>query len=169
MKIRLPSVRYSILGVAGAAFLIIISLLWERQGERGEPRYPLFLISHSARPPLPPRSRLDRSLLTDGIRDPFPKPKLSLLKDVATEKKTGGEGLDSSGYTLSAILWDESVPMAVVNDSVVHVGDTVKGIVVKKILKDQVIGEHGGREYILKLHGDFEKIEEEMRSPEKMQ
>lgn len=53
----------------------------------------------------------------------------------------------SAGISLRGIMWDPLHPMAIVNDSVVTIGDTVQGATVVDIQKDRVTV-HTGENYM---------------------
>jgi len=57
----------------------------------------------------------------------------------------------SSGIYLNGILWDETSPLAIINDEVVKIGDRVGEYAVVKIKKDSVILSNGSSELELRL------------------
>ncbi|RJO65467.1 MAG: hypothetical protein C4540_01055 [Candidatus Omnitrophota bacterium] len=72
--------------------------------------------------------------------------KWKLKKDPFT-----GEGIVSqegatSVIVLSGIFWDGSCPMAIVNDAVISIGDTVDGYLVTDIRQDRVILRKGAKD-----------------------
>lgn len=72
-------------------------------------------------------------------RDPF-----SLAPIIPLEKY-------SSGIYLNGILWDKSCPMAIINDQIVKIGDTVSGKIVVDIKQDRVILNDGNKDFELRL------------------
>lgn len=56
-----------------------------------------------------------------------------------------------SELTLGGIIWDEKTPAAIINDTIVGIGDSVANKVVKQIMKDEVVLMEGEKEYRLKL------------------
>jgi len=64
------------------------------------------------------------------------------------EKTTSVEG---GGLKLTGILWDKQGGMALINDSIVRVGDRIGQWKVKKITPSSVILERAGTYYELKL------------------
>jgi len=73
-------------------------------------------------------------------RDPF-----SSLP--ATAEKISGRG----GLILSGIIWDKDKPSAIINNSIVELGDTVSGNIVVDIRQDRVILNDGSNTFELKL------------------
>ena len=55
------------------------------------------------------------------------------------------------GLSLTGILWDEERPLAMINNVVVGVNDTIGSYTIKKISSDMVILEREGEEFILRL------------------
>lgn len=76
----------------------------------------------------------------EWVRDPFQFPQKP------TTKKTGITGLDLTG-----IIYDKELPVAVINDVIVHEGDTIEGAVVKEIESNSVVLEKEGKLYTLEL------------------
>lgn len=73
------------------------------------------------------------------VRDPF-----SSVPLVA--EKTSGRGV-----VLSGIVWGKDKPTAIINNSIVRVGDTVSGNVVVRIQRDRVVLNDGNNDFELKL------------------
>ena len=57
----------------------------------------------------------------------------------------------SSDFSLNGILWDEKNPQAIINNTIVGVGDEVGGSIVLEITQDKVILNDGARNFKLKL------------------
>lgn len=76
----------------------------------------------------------------EWIRDPFQFPQKK------TVTKTGVAGL-----ILTGIIYDKELPVAVINDVIVHKGDTIEGAVVKEIGSNSVVLEKEGGLYTLEL------------------
>ena len=96
---------------------------------------------------------LQRSLSSDiyGRQDPFAPLAGRADKHPVTRGK----------LELKGILWDESQPLAVINEVVVREGEIVDGRKILRIEKTKVILEEDGKEFILWLRlEDFEKKEE---------
>lgn len=72
-------------------------------------------------------------------RDPF-----SLAPIIPSEKY-------SSGTYLNGILWDKACPMAIINDEIVKIGDSVGGKIVVDIKQDRVILNDGVTDFELRL------------------
>ncbi len=142
--------------VALSLVVIIISYVIRPDLERESRglRYPLFLMARENSVPLPFTSKLPPAQLVD-IADPFrlttkgPKPRRD--GEAAGQK---ARDMDLSNYRLSAIIWDDAKPMAVINDDILSVGGRIGELEIKKILKDHVICAHDGRECILHLYED---------------
>lgn len=71
-------------------------------------------------------------------RDPF-----SLTPDKQTETGT---------FQLSAVIWDETNPIAIINNEVVGIGQEIDGCQVIKINKDNVILKKGEEERVVELY-----------------
>lgn len=76
------------------------------------------------------------------VRDPFnwSRDQINRFKDQEPKVRSS----TVAGLTLSGIIWDRKKPLAIINDRVVSVGDTVKGSVILEILKDMVVFEQEG-------------------------
>lgn len=83
-----------------------------------------------------------------GKKDPFSPP----VKGVGAV--TDMELL--SGIRLEGIVWDSKNPMAMVNDSIVAIGDEIAGAKVVDITKNEVIIEIDGQRVSLKLQIEVE-------------
>ena len=55
------------------------------------------------------------------------------------------------GLTLGGIMWDKKNPMAIINDNIVKIGDTVSGNTVVDIKQDKVILNDGSKDIELLL------------------
>jgi len=53
--------------------------------------------------------------------------------------------------SLKGIAWDESEPMAFINDLVVKEGDTIQGARIVKIDFDRVVVRYGSKKFVIKL------------------
>jgi len=146
--------------VALSLLVIIVSYMIRPDVEREskELRYPMFLKAREKYAPLPFTSKLPAAQLAD-ITDPFrlaikrAKPQMD-----AEAQKT--QEMEMSKYRLSAIIWDDAKPMAVINDDILSVGGKIGELEIKKIWRDHVICGHNGREYILRLYEDVIKGKE---------
>ncbi|MBI4435993.1 MAG: hypothetical protein HY590_01045 [Candidatus Omnitrophica bacterium] len=56
-----------------------------------------------------------------------------------------------SGLSLTGILWDKDRPLAMINNVVVSVHDTIDSYTIKEIASDAVVLERDGEEYVLRL------------------
>ncbi len=86
------------------------------------------------------------------VRNPFALGGASYILDEIVE--------DSSGFRLSAIIWDEIKPMAIVNNKVVEIGSEINGAKIISIEKNKVklisegktiemeLTAKGGKEYV---------------------
>lgn len=82
-------------------------------------------------------------------RDPFNWSRAQINRFKDQEPKLRSSTV--AGLTLSGIIWDRKKPLAIINDRVVSVGDTVKGATILEILKDMVVFEQEGVYYTLWL------------------
>jgi len=95
--------------------------------------------------------KLQRHEATAAVpeRDPFnwSREQINRFKDQEPKLRSSSAG----GLTLSGIIWDRKKPLAIINDRVVSVGDTVKGSTILEILKDMVVFEQEGAYHTLWL------------------
>lgn len=61
------------------------------------------------------------------------------------------EKTDVGKLNLTGIIYDETSPVAVINDIIVHEGDEIEGVKVIKIESEEVLLEEDGESYTLKL------------------
>ncbi len=80
-------------------------------------------------------------------RDPF-------YRSVDENKKPTGEPVQTPGWILSGILWDETNPSAVINKKIVRHGDIVNGAKVVRIHKNLVTLEKDNLEFTLNIKKD---------------
>ena len=75
-------------------------------------------------------------------RDPFnwSREQINRFRDQEPRVRSSS----AAGLTLSGIIWDRKKPLAIINDRVVSVGDTVKGSTILEVLKDMVVFEQDG-------------------------
>ena len=75
-------------------------------------------------------------------RDPFnwSRDQVNRFKDQEPKVRSSS----AAGLTLSGIIWDRRKPLAIINDRVVSVGDSVKGSTILEILKDMIVFEQDG-------------------------
>lgn len=57
---------------------------------------------------------------------------------------------------LSGIMWDETLPIAIINDIVLKEGEEINGIVVRGIFRNEVLLEHGDQHHFLKFKELFD-------------
>lgn len=63
-----------------------------------------------------------------------------------------------AGLTLTGILWDDKKPLAIINNAIAGVGDTVNDSVIKEVRRDLVIIEQAGIRYTLWLEPVLTKM-----------
>lgn len=63
----------------------------------------------------------------------------------------GGIQFKISDLSLEGIIWDETKPLAIINDQVVGCGDKVSGVTVVKIERDKVILNYQNESFDLKM------------------
>lgn len=85
-------------------------------------------------------------------RDPFDAAE-------ALDAKTGG----SSSFSLSGIVWDEKMPVAIINDKLLQTGDQIDGCQVKEIRRSSVSLVCDGASQELKLFRTAESGEPESK------
>jgi len=89
---------------------------------------------------IPPQ--IQAILITVGREDPFLIP----------ERKKASLQLSSNKLTLIGIVWDAQKPLAIINDTIVSIGEMIGDKQVSKIEKDKVVLiQQDGREIILEL------------------
>ncbi|MCK5229631.1 MAG: hypothetical protein KAR13_05160 [Desulfobulbaceae bacterium] len=71
------------------------------------------------------------------VRDPFNRPLEQLIPQGEIEQEQGLELF--ADFSLIAIIWNKELPIAIINDTMVGVGDTVKGATVLEIAKKAVV------------------------------
>jgi hypothetical protein len=99
------------------------------------------------KPPLSPQVRqaMEERARGTWARDPFTLEAARLKKHIEAQPSL------AAGLTLSGILWDGARTHAIINDSLVKVGDEVNGIRIVAIERDRVIFAKGSRRQILRL------------------
>jgi len=80
-----------------------------------------------------------------GQRDPLMLP----AEKVAKARKTAPIKLPL--LSLKGIAWDETEPLALINDLVVKEGDTIQGAKIVKIDFDRVAVRYGSKKFVIKL------------------
>lgn len=78
-----------------------------------------------------------------GRKDPFSPPVISAVEKAGTEIL--------AGVRLEGIIWDKKKPMAIINDKVVGIGDSVSGAEIIDIKKNEVIFGVNGQKVTVKL------------------
>jgi hypothetical protein len=76
---------------------------------------------------------------------------LELKDDPFTSNPITNKRIDATGISLKGIIWDKNKPVALINEEVVKVGDSISGYSVKEIDKDKVILTGGVNITTLKL------------------
>lgn len=87
----------------------------------------------------------------EAVRDPFnwgsefidkfePHPILKVPEDMF------------AGLELTAILWDDTLPLAVINNTLLQKGDSIEGASVTRIFRDKVLLEKEKQLHVLKFH-----------------
>ncbi len=79
--------------------------------------------------------------LAELVNDPF----VSLIR----EKRSNSANL--SAIKLEGILWDESIPLAIINDSILREGDSIDGLTIEQIEKNKVTLIKGEESYVLEV------------------
>ena len=102
--------------------------------------------------------------LGDGRRDPFNWTAESLEKFNNSDDAQTVELF--AGLVLSAIIWDQNMPMTVINGLLLQVGDVVNGNVVKEIGRNEVVLEQQNEQHRIRFKKLFEL--EEVVVPSKM-
>lgn len=60
-------------------------------------------------------------------------------------------GTETMGLRLAGIIWDQKVPLAMINDSIVRIGDRLGSHIVVDIKPDRVILNDGSKDFELRL------------------
>lgn len=82
-----------------------------------------------------------------GKRDPFFKEEvIKESGDITPVEKNLSpmEKLNNKGITVSSIVWDPRNPAILINDDILEVGDSIKGVVIRAIEKEFVVFEIDG-------------------------
>ncbi|MBU0675387.1 MAG: general secretion pathway protein GspB [Proteobacteria bacterium] len=95
-------------------------------------------ILRSARPdtePIRPTQTEETEIMSP--RDPFNWPP----DEIARREQGSAESIESfwQTFTLNGILWTERLPVAVINNRELHLGDSLNGAVIQEITPDTVI------------------------------
>jgi len=89
------------------------------------------------------REEIDKMLVYhQGRRDPF-------LLPVKEKKKS--LPVQPPKLVLKGIAWDETEPLALINDLLVKEGDAIQGAKIVKIDFDQVVVRYGTKKFVIKL------------------
>ena len=94
------------------------------------------LPPHQSGEPALRAQQRERAALLGWGRDPFTR---------------GGLSGQASGLILSGILWDAAHPMAIINGSMVHVGDDLDGYRIEAINQDHVSMTDGAQTFRLDI------------------
>jgi hypothetical protein len=107
------------------------------------------LLGTTKSPPKPAspwvRQAMEERARGPWARDPFTLEAGRLKKQIEAQPSI------AAGLNLSGILWDGAQIHAIINDSLVKVGDEVNGIRVVAIQRDRVTLAKGGQRQILRL------------------
>ena len=89
------------------------------------------------------REEIDKMLVYhQGRRDP-------LVLPVKTKEKT--LSVQPPQLVLKGIAWDETEPLALINDLLVKEGDTIEGARIVKIDFDRIAVRYGSKKFVIKL------------------
>ena len=122
-----------------AALGVVLVVVFARAGRRSptaQPATPEALTADAGHP--------DEAPLPDLLSRTSPSALREAQHDAIGQMKWGrdpfarGQANDSHGLSLSGILWDERQPMAVINNQMVRVGETIEGYTVVEITQDAV-------------------------------
>jgi hypothetical protein len=90
------------------------------------------------------RPAVEYSAENERLKDPFQKP-----ASLQETDQTPAEAKPLPALAVQGVIWGGRFPQAIINDTVVKVGDTLEGVKVTKINKDGVIVFFDNREYNL--------------------
>lgn len=82
-----------------------------------------------------------------GKRDPFFKEEVvkeSGSIEPVEKNLSPMEKLNNKGISVSSIVWDPRNPAILINDDILEVGDSIKGVVIRAIEKEFVVFEIDG-------------------------
>ena len=83
-----------------------------------------------------------------GKRDPFVPIDAREVETETIQPVDAGltpkEKLENKGIVVSSIVWDANNPAILIGDSILEVGQTVKGVIIRAIEKDYVVFEVDG-------------------------
>jgi len=88
-------------------------------------------------------------LSREGERDPFNWARV-LVEQHREKSRPTGESL-FQGLQLSGIFADTKMPLAIIDDTVLHEGDIIKGAVVRSIARDEVLLERENEYHTLRF------------------
>jgi len=96
--------------------------------------------------------------LKDPFEDPF-RPKIKTKKDLKTAPPEEEKPKPLPTFNIQGVIWEGTVPMAIINNKVVKVGDVLEEARILGIDKEGVSFLYYGREYKLLAPGSVYKTE----------
>jgi competence CoiA-like predicted nuclease len=83
---------------------------------------------------------------SQNLRDPFKNP---FEKEKELEQSFSTE-LDLSRFQIQGMVWNSDTPQAIINNTVVNIGDVIEDVEIVAIHKEGIYVFYEGREYILR-------------------
>ena len=93
------------------------------------------------------------SYTSQNLRDPFQSPfemRLIAIEEEEEQRPVEPIGYDLPHFSVQGMVWGTQMPQAIINNSVVKVGETIAGAEVLDIRKEGVYLLYQGRQYILR-------------------
>jgi hypothetical protein len=95
-----------------------------------------------------------QALGKESARDPFNWSQI--LMERYKKKSQPAEDSVFKEFQLLGILWDNKMPLAIIDDQVLHEGDMIKGVTVRTISRNEVLLLHENKSYTLRFSALFE-------------
>ena len=101
---------------------------------------------------VPEERRLEQG--KESARDPFNWSQ-ALMEKYNKKSQPAGDAIFKE-FQLLGILWDNKMPVAIIDDQVLHEGDVIRGVTVRTISRNEVLLLHKNEHYTLHFSALFE-------------
>lgn len=136
------TIEFSVTGV----MVVVLLLLLSRAGAKAKSRHiaPKIYAPIRLGVPEPAKEKLLFWELDEKTKD------LVVKRDPFTVAPVASLRTTSHGLYLNGIAWDKEKPIAIINESILSVGDRVDGYIVVEIKEDRVLLNDGNSDFELK-------------------
>jgi len=142
-----------VLGI-GAIFSLIYGITAPLKGKRKAPSKGVVIHRsermQSRERTVPAIRNAAKTHFVTWVRNPF-FPKTPLTPSASATSPSSTTALATPGLTLDGIMWDAENPRAMINGSLVGIGDKIYGNKVIDIKEDRVILNDGTEDFVLRL------------------